>query len=198
MREQTPGHDWIEEFKEGKERAFKKVYEEFFYPLSYFATQLIHSQPEAEEIAADSLYKLMQGYQKFDTYQHIRSFLYRVTRNHCYDVLRSRHRAPRQDTSLEDDSIIDHDDLVINLIIKSEIMEAIYQEIEHLPRLRRDVFTLFYLDGLKMGEIAHRLGIKVDVVRSTKSKAAAQLRDILGQRKFLLPFTLLFLHTTDH
>lgn len=186
MRDQTPGHDWIEEFKEGKEWAFNKAYDEFFYPLCYFAFKLIHHQPEAEEIAADSLHKLMRDFQKIKDKDHMRAFLYKTTRNHCSDVLRKRRRAPALTGVPEDESIIDQDELVDNLLIKTEMMEAIYQEIEQLPRLRREVFSLFYLEGMSMEEIARRLGINEDVVRSTKSKAAAQLRTMLGPRKFLL------------
>ncbi len=186
MRDQTPGHDWIEEFKEGKEGAFKQAYHEFFCPLYYFALKLLQDQQEAEEVVSDALYKLMRDYQKFTDKRHIRNFLYEVTLNRCRDVKRKRGRSPATAGEPEEESIIDNEELVLNLIIKTEVMEAITRQIEQLPQLQREVFSLFYLEGLSMSEIAARLGKNVDTIRSTKSKAAAQLRVVLGPRKFLL------------
>lgn len=197
MREQPLDNDWVEAFKQGDKRAFSRVYEAFIYQLSYFASKLIGNQPEAEEIASESLRKLMQLHPNFNTLADIRAFLYVTTRNHCYDILRSRVRAPRE-ASLEDESIIDKDELVLNLIIKTEIMEEIYQEIENLPEKRREVFKLYYLDGLKIEEIANRLGTNADVIRSTKSKAVAQLRIALGDRKFLFVITYLLTGATGN
>lgn len=195
MRDQLPDNDWVEEFKKGDERAFRKAYEEFFYPLSYFAGKLLNNQPEGEEIASDSLRKLMQLHPNFNTLADIRAFLYVTARNNCYDVLRSRARAPRE-ASLEDESIIDKEELVLNLIIKTEVMEELYREIEGLPEKRRTVFKLYYLEGLKIGEIASRLGTNADVIRSTKSKAVAQLKMMLGDRKFLALITYILANTT--
>lgn len=186
MGDQTPSHDWIEEFKEGKEWAFKKAYDEFFCPLNYFAFKLIHDRQEAEEVVADALHKLMRDYQKITDKQHLRNFLYQVTHNGCRDVKRKRGRTPPVTGEPEEESIIDNEELVLNLIIKTEVLEAITQQIEQLPKLQREVFTLFYLEGLSMQEIATRLGKTEGTVRSTKSKAAAQLREVLGPQKFLL------------
>lgn len=196
MRDQSPGKDWVEEFKKGKERAFKKAYEEFFYPLNYFAGKLINNLPEGEEIASDSLRKLMRLHENFNTYEDIRAFLYVTTRNHCYDVLRSRARHPQPKENVENESIIDNEELALNLLIKTEVMEEIYQEIERLPEKRREVFKLYYLEGLKIEEIASLLGTNADVIRSTKSKALAQLRTLLGDRKFLLLITYLLANAT--
>lgn len=189
MRDQSLSNDWVEDFKQGDKRAFSKVYEEFFYQLSYFAGKLINNQPEAEEVASESLRKLMLLHQNFNTLADIRAFLYVTTRNHCYDILRSRKWPHQQPASLEDESIIDKEELVLNLIIKTEILEEIYQEIENLPEKRREVFKLYYLEGLKIEEIASRMGTNADVIRSTKSKAVAQLRTVLGDKKFLFVIT---------
>ena len=189
MREQSPGNDWVASFKLGDKRAFSKAYEEYFYQLSYFAGKLINNQPEAEEVASESLRKLMLLHRNFNTQEDIRAFLYVTTRNHCYDILRSRKWPHQHPASLEEESIIDNEELVVNLIIKTEILEEIYQEIERLPDKRREVFKLYYLEGLKIEEIARRLGTNADVVRSTKSKAVAQLRILLGDKKFLFLIT---------
>lgn len=186
MIDHPPGNDWVEDFRQGDERAFSKVYEAFFYRLGFFASKLLNNVQEAEEVASESLRKLMLLHGNFNTFADVRSFLYVTTRNHCYDILRRRKWEP---ASLEDESIVDNNELVLNHIIRTEILDEIYQEIENLPEKRREVFKLFYLEGLKIEEIAQRFGTNTDVIRSTKSKAVAQLRTILGDRKFLILIT---------
>jgi RNA polymerase sigma-70 factor (ECF subfamily) len=187
MREQPTGND----------PSFNKAYEELFYPLTYFATKLLNNQVDAEDVVADVLLKFLQLNKEFVSEDERRRYLYTMIKNRCYDLLRKQRKHSQVLERLgQNESTVENE--VQNLFIKTELLESIYQEIERLPDKRREVFKLFYLEDLKIEEIAQRLGTNADVIRSTKSKALAQLKMMLGDKKFLLLMTCLLSKAVGH
>lgn len=189
MSHSSPHYEWIEEFRSGDHLGFKKAYEEFFYPLSYFAMQLVNNPAAAEEIASDALYTLMQRHADFTHYKHIRDFLYKVVRHRCIDYQRKQQQRSTPQLTALDDSLMDTDEHALNILIKAELLEEIYRQIQRLSPLKRTVFTQSFLEDRSIREIADYLGITESTVRSVRSTAAAELRTVLGRRKFLLLLT---------
>src|SRR5687768_3909645 len=81
--------DLIIKFKEGDQRAYTRVFEEYSSRLIYFAQEFINNRPEAEDIVVGIFTKLWKIHQNFDTIENIRAFLYIAVRNKCLDYLRS-------------------------------------------------------------------------------------------------------------
>lgn len=57
-------------------------------------------------------------------------------------------------------------------------MEVV-QAVEQLPERCREVFKLSYVDGLKVSEVARKLSISEDTVKTQRLKARKQLQEIL-------------------
>jgi RNA polymerase sigma-70 factor (ECF subfamily) len=174
--------DWMESFRKGDIRSFRKMFDLYFDRMSYFAFKLVNNQAEAEEIASESLAKLMKLHQNYATEADARAFLYVTVKNHCYDIFRMRSRHMDMTESMENESIVDQDEIVINRIIQTEVIHSIHQEIEKLPVQRREILKLFFIDDLKIEEIAAQMGLHPDNVRSTKAKALVQLRGFLSHK----------------
>jgi len=192
MSGQPTGSDWVEEFIQGNTRVHGQVFDHFFYTMSFFAFKIIHNQPVAEEIASDCIHKMIEMHEKFESLSHLRSFLYRCVKNKCFDHLRRPSSKIRNsDAQLYEHLPAQEEDSVIHLLIQAEVMEMIYQQIEKLPEKRREILKLFYVEGFTLEEISIRLGLDLATVRSAKSKAIAQLRTILGDKKLLSVLALL-------
>ncbi len=82
------------------------------------------------------------------------------------------------------------DELILQQMIRSELMRSIYQEIEKLPEKRQQVFRMIYFDGLKLEEIADNLGISVFTVKEHKAKALAQLRMKFSDEQLMVFFII--------
>ncbi|HEX9509830.1 MAG TPA: sigma-70 family RNA polymerase sigma factor [Puia sp.] len=80
--------DIIIEFRKGDPQAFASFFHLHYRPLCYFATQLVNSQQDGEDIVKDTFVKLWQKHTDFDTPQNIKAFLYITTRNACLNFLR--------------------------------------------------------------------------------------------------------------
>ena len=71
-------------------------------------------------------------------------------------------------------------------MIRAELMQEIYSEIEKLPEKRRMVFKLAYLEGLKNDEIATQMNISIHTVKEHKGKALQFLRLRFSDKNIIL------------
>jgi RNA polymerase sigma-70 factor (ECF subfamily) len=182
----------MEDFRRGDQPSFKKVYEYFYRPLFYFASQIVVDEPEAQDIVSETFRKLWQLHENFESLVNIKAFLYITTRNNCFNFLKSgqRDRSKQLSYSL---SQVKNEEAVINSIIKTELLEEIRREIEELPEQQRIIFKLFYLESLSMDEIATRLNLRSGTVRMNKLRALKHLRNVVVKKK-LLPAILFLLY----
>jgi len=71
-------------------------------------------------------------------------------------------------------------------MIKAELMQEIYAEIEKLPEKRRMVFKMAYLEGMKNDEIASYMSISIHTVKEHKGKALQFLRMRFSDKQIIL------------
>lgn len=145
---------------------------------------------DAEDIVKDSYLKLWNKRTDFDHPQSIKGFLYTATRNASLNHL--RHQKVKNNFQKEMNYLDDQkgDELILQQMIRSELMRSIYQEIEKLPEKRQQVFRMIYFDGLKNEEIAAKLGISVFTVKEHKAKALAQLRMKFSDEQLMVFFII--------
>lgn len=181
-----PGEDLIPAFQQGDSNAFNAFFREHYKPLCYFAQQLTGDAAAAEDVVKDSFVKLWNQRSGFDHPKSIKSFLYTATRNACLNLLRHEKVKDhfREEMQYLDGEAIDAP--VLQEMIRSELMQAIYKEIAALPEKRRQVFSMVFLEGLGYDEIAAQLGISVFTVKEHKAKALAQLRLRFTDRQLVL------------
>jgi len=178
--------DLIIDFKKGDPQAFSSFFHIHYRPLCYFAAQLVGSHPDAEDIVKDTYVKLWQKHTDFETAQNIKAFLYISVRNACLNFLRHiqvKESSRKELMYLEENK---GEELVLNQMIRAELMQEIYTEIEKLPEKRRQVFKLSYLDGLKNDEIAVQMNISIHTVKEHKGKALQFLRMRFSDRQIVL------------
>jgi RNA polymerase sigma-70 factor (family 1) len=155
--------------------AFKDVYSLCYPPLCYYAGLLLNNKQEAEDVVTESFMKLLDRQGNFDDMLKIKSFLFKCTRNACLNILK---HSQRNGLMLNEMNIRHekHERSVDDEMIRLEVLDEIYCEIEHLPQRCREIFKLIFLEGLSNKEIAERAHINVQTVRSQKAKALELVR----------------------
>jgi RNA polymerase sigma factor (sigma-70 family) len=174
----------IQQFNRGEPRALTRVYDKYYDALNYFAYRLIENTSEAEDIVIEVLEILLRRYQDFETMANVKAFLYISVRNRCLKYLQAIQRLRENQKRLLED-LNNPDNYVLIEMVRAELMDDIYREIESLPSTRRSVFKLFFVDGLSTEEISAKLNMKPDTVWVNKSKALHQLRNKLINKKLL-------------
>lgn len=171
-------------------RNFSDAFRCYYQPLCYFAYGHVKDMERSEDIVQDVFVRLLEQPQVFDGEEHLKGWLYKAVRNGCLDYIKLSgiHADVLEVMQKEGDA--ESPDL-FHGIVRAEIYDMILKAVDELPTECGRVFRMAYLDGLENEEIAVRLGISINTVKSQKNKAKTQLREIL---KDLYPAALLFLY----
>lgn len=180
----------IRRFRAGNESAVTDLYGMYYKGLVYFARRIVEHAGEAEDIAQDSMVKLLGKKNDFDRLSDIKSFLYVSVRNACFNYLKARDRHELSHRELryltpEGEESADTE------MLKSRVLAEIYQEVAALPAQCGEVFRLLFIHKLTTAEAAERLGLSPQTVLNQKARAIKLLRYRLSEKGFLTLLLLL-------
>jgi RNA polymerase sigma-70 factor (ECF subfamily) len=63
--------------------------------------------------------------------------------------------------------------------IEAEVLSEIFSAIERLPTECRRVFEMSYIEGMPVEQVADKLGVSVNTVKTQRSRAKKALRESL-------------------
>lgn len=166
-------------------KSLELLYNRYSALLYTVINKIVRSRETAEEVLADIFLILWKKYYMFDQRtENVYSWLITLARNKAVDAKKRMYGklVPEYTESYEDDVLIpslskeiDPMDLVTALEIKSN-METAFQS---LTDAQRYVLHLAYYEGLTESEIAERLKIPVQTVKSKIRIAVTNLKNLL-------------------
>jgi RNA polymerase sigma factor (sigma-70 family) len=149
----------------------------------------IPRKEDAEDILQDVFYELLESYRLMKPVQQLASWLFTVARNKITDTYRKQKTSglntelqlgeEDDDAFLLSDILKSPDDLADTLLMRESIMEAVFEGLEELPLVQREVFEMHELEGMKFEQIAEITGASVKTLISRKRYAVMYLRDKL-------------------
>ena len=110
----------------------------------------------------------------FNSPEHEKAWIIRVTINACKDVFKSWFRKSVE--FKQNIEILSVDDSYLIYHQSSDLMQAVLS----LPNSYRNVIYLFYYEGYKAVDIAHILHKKENTIHTWLKRAKKQLKDRLG------------------
>mgnify|MGYP000548429467 CR=1 FL=1 len=162
---------------------FKRIFDEYFSSLCVFAYKFVKDEDIAKDLTQDVFAKVWKSGRIFESEKAMRAYLYFATRNTALDYLRKEKRKGRiTDISTCE---IESDNIVVGEIIKEETFRLLDNTIELLPPKAREVIKLS-LEGLSIREIAEKLDVSVNTIKTHKSYAFRKIREHWGTRDVLL------------
>lgn len=172
-------------FKEGREEAFRVIYDKMATPLLYFVENIIKSQVDAEDIVANAFYKLYHAREGLRSVEHIKRWLYVIVRNESIDFLRLR---ARQMETKYDIAYLEagSEDEMETERVRTLLLQDIRAAIDELPGQRRKILRLYFFEEKTTAEIAKIMQLKPQTVLNHKTKAIESLRRSGLKLKWLL------------
>ena len=148
-------------------------YDEFFMAslpgVLRLAQRLTGNRAAAEEIAAEAFARAFASWSKVGTLPHREAWVMRVAANVAIDSLRRR----RPPLVAPVPSVDPTDSIALRITLVHALRE--------LPRHQREAVVLRYLADLSEADVAVALGVKPGTVKSHLHRAAASLRERLGE-----------------
>jgi len=196
MREFTSDKILFEAFKNDDAGAVTVIFDRFFRSLCLLAENITEDTMAAEDIVAEAFVKMYQKRIKFEGMDNLKSFLFVVVRNNSltHNTTRKRHKTAHDQIGrfLPDNHIPENTPLHFE-IMRAEILEKIYLDIENLPLQCRRISKMIFLEGKTTQEVAAALSISPDTVRVQKARAVKMLKNQLFKDPRFVPLVLLIL-----
>lgn len=138
----------------------------FRIALNYFG-----NVQDAEDTVQEALMKLYTAKEPFQSEEHVRAWLIRVTVNLCKNTLRSPWR--RRQVPLEE--------LRQTMTFERPEQSDLFLTVMALPEKYRTVLYLFYYEDCSVRQIAELLGVKESAVTTRLSRARQALKNCLTE-----------------
>lgn len=145
------------------------VYTDMIYRLSF---SYMKNHQDAEDAVQDVFVKLMEKLPDFQSPEHEKAWIIRVTINVCKNKLKAFWR--KNTSSLDDSPEPSKTDTYQT---ESEVLQAVMS----LPETYRAAVHLYYYEGFKTPEIAEILQKQESSIRSILHRARKQLKTILKE-----------------
>lgn len=190
-------NELIQRLRLGEEAAYEFIFRNHFTGLCLFAEHFLKDKDAAEEIVEDFFCHLWDNYVNISITSSLRGYLYRSIHNRCLKYIKHQ--------KVEQQYIADHqyyftdkeilesasDDYpMVNLITK-ELENKIAVIIESLPSQCKRVFCMSRFENLTYQEIADKLNVSLNTVKTQMARALQKLRKELKDYLILLAVILL-------
>ncbi len=160
------------------------MYQNIVYRRAFW---LLREEEAAEDAVQESFLKAYRNIHAFILEKPFRSWLLKITTNHCLDMIRKAHHyhwLPLERTNLEGDDvdaywIKDPNDTPDQVVEKTELGQRIAYAIQRLAPEYRTVVILADLHELDYAEISAILKVPLGTMKSRLSRARRQLRKAL-------------------
>ncbi|MBN9380211.1 MAG: RNA polymerase sigma-70 factor [Chitinophagaceae bacterium] len=163
----------LEQIAQGDEPAFRKVFEAYRRPLYAYIIYLIKSEVLADEIIQDVFLRVWLNRLMLREVRNFRAWLYTIAKNRIIDVIKLRAKeALLMETA---------PDPVLNCEAEDRIREKEYASLLHeaisqLSPKQQLIYQLSREKGLKLNEIAVKLNLSSNTVKSHLMHALRTIR----------------------
>lgn len=161
-----------------EEKAYKRVFHKYYRPLYMFAAKYIDTD-NADDIVQDVFLKLWESAQPFNDEEHIKLYLYKSTYHNCLNHIKHRQYVEKELTRLVEHAETLPDSVFEEEHVENNILAIIFQAIDHLPGKCKEIFILTYLDEMTTREIAEKLQISINTIKTQRLRAKEALREAL-------------------
>ena len=170
--------------REGDERAFGWLYAQHHRGVQKFFYALTRDPQAAYDLCQDTFVRIWKTRQRYAATGSFKAYLYSFGRHIWLEHRRRANRDRRlgSPATLDDyiESLLaDPASAPRELASRSESRDALAAALEELPEEQRIVFSLRYIQGLDLDEIARVMDCPVNTVRSRKLAALRKLRGLL-------------------
>jgi RNA polymerase sigma-70 factor (family 1) len=170
----------VQLMQSGNESALVEIYNRYWEKMLAVAFNRLGNQEDAEECVQDVFYKLWKLREDFSLAKtELTNYLSRAIRNQSFNILDRRHRDRLRSqgyTPVEDINLLSPE----RALIVRELIQQIDNSINSLPPQCQIVFKLSREHGLSNKEIAEKLSISENTVKSHIKKANKDIQSNMG------------------
>lgn len=166
-------------------QAFNMVYQKYHAYLYMLALKYLKDKCSAEDAVQQTFVKLWETAKNIEIEVNLRNYLYTMTKNYVINQIRNHKETVSIHYANAQKEIIDSHDFV-NTIDEIQISESLRDGIDNLPPQKREICMLKMEGNTTNQDIADRMGISVNTVKSHYQEAIKMLRKHFKRTKTML------------
>ena len=164
----------IEKVKQSDQAAFEELYNVYYQMGFSLALQFVKNEEEAMDIMQDSFMTICTKLDTLDDANKFKSWYMQIVANKCRDFLKKKNPLSFTDANAYDDDgnlqfDIEDDDRDFQpeeSVDYAETVRIVEGMLNELPEDQKMCLLLYYVNGLKISEIAESLGVSEATVKS--------------------------------
>jgi len=174
--------------QEGDEDSFEILFNHYYRQLCTYASVFVKYPDVAEEIVQETFIRIWEKRTMISIRTTFKAYLYRSVHNNCINYLKSKRHLGKKDEAFRDEVLkqteLNRKNLdagIIDKIVSEEFDTKFSRALESLPPQCLEVFLMCRNEKLSYSEIAEKLGISVNTVKTQMKRALSRLRDSLDK-----------------
>ncbi len=175
---------------QGDEEAFTIVYNKYHKLIYVLAYRYLMSVEMAEDVVQHVFTRLWEYRSELCVSISLKNYLFTMTKNHVLNLIRNENSALIKNYEIVQAIPVYEDDLIEKLEEK-EMMSLFYQAVELLPPQKREICLMKIKEELSNQEIADKLKLSINTVKTHYSEALKLLRLHLGKMLIITTFVTL-------
>jgi RNA polymerase sigma-70 factor (ECF subfamily) len=171
----------LSKINKGDQEAFRQFFENYYQALSAYANSFLNDTTLAQDISQEVFIKFWEKRSLFENEISAKSYLYTAVKNTCLNHFKHLKVVQTyEQRAVQSNNFVSNPD---HSAIEQDTFNILYQSILSLPKSAQKIMLLA-LHGLKNPEIAEKLQISVNTVKTQKKIAYAKLKDQLQPHFF--------------
>ena len=185
--DEPPAHEMNEQSFE-QDRQISEIVAKERSRLRNFIRRRVPDPSDAEDIAQEVFYELVEANRLLMPIEHVTGWLFRVARNRIVDLLRKKRPEAFSDAAVEGEGgeMLQIEDLLPSpdagpeaLYFRHVLLDELELALDELPEEQHDVFVAHELEGRSFKEMSAETGVSVNTLLSRKRYAVLHLRERL-------------------
>lgn len=159
----------------------REVFAEYYGALCYYASRILEDRETVEDVVQEIFTQLLEKKMVFESATHLKNHLYLSVKNACLNHLRRNISRERYFEFLKTQEETDPE----NENTMLEVYRLLAAAVDQLPPECKKVYQLAYFEDLSNEQIAVRLEVSINTVRTHKARGKSLIKSFLEGR---LPF----------
>lgn len=183
--------------EQGDEGAFTQAYERYHKLLYVLAYRYLMNAAMAEDVVQHVFTRLWEFRSELRVGISLKNYLFTMTKNHVLNLIRNENSAVTKNYEMAQSAPAYEDNLVENLE-KKEMMSSFYKALDMLPAQKREICLMKVEEELTNQEIAERMNLSINTIKTHYSEALKLLRKHLSKMLIIVVFTTLISFLSVH
>ena len=166
-------------------KEFKAFFETFFIPVYTLMQRYTGERELSRDFTQEAFVRVFEHWGEFETEENAKAFLYTVARRIYLDHCKHQKIENQYQNRVNEEDPEEYD--FLKEVTQQEVSRILYDAVDKLPSQTRSIILL-NLKGFNNTEVAERLGVSVNTIKSLNKSAYVTLRTLLSKDLLMILF----------